>query len=79
MLEVTSGGSAEKAGIQPTRRDKSGDIILGDLIVEVNDDPITSNNDLLLTLEKYKTGDQVKVKVKIIATSTRPRVVWPAW
>ena len=64
VMDVTQGGSAEKAGLRPTRRDETGDIILGDLIVEVNDDPITSNNDLLLTLEKYKTGDQVKVKVK---------------
>jgi len=64
VMNVNEGGSAAKAGIQPTRRDKSGDIVLGDLIVEVNDDPIKSNNDLLLALEKYKTGDQVKVKVK---------------
>ncbi len=64
VMNVGRGGSADKAGILPTRRDKSGDIILGDLIVEVNDDPIKSNNDLLLALEKYKTGDQVKVKVK---------------
>ena len=64
VMEVTDGGGAEKAGILPTRRSSSGDIILGDLIVEINDEPVQSNNDLLLTLEKYKSGDQVKVKVK---------------
>jgi S1-C subfamily serine protease len=36
---------------------------LGDLIVEINDEAIKSNNDLFLTLEKYKPGDQIRVKV----------------
>jgi len=64
VMDVTPGGGAEKAGILPTRRSSNGDILLGDLIVEINDEPVKSNNDLLLTLEKYKSGDQVKVKVK---------------
>jgi len=63
VMDVTKGGGAEKAGILPTRRSSQGEIILGDLIVEINDEPVTSNNDLLLTLEKYKSGDQVKVMV----------------
>ncbi len=70
VMDVTKGGGAEKAGILPTRRSPQGDILLGDLIVEVNDDPIKSYSDLLLTLEKYKTGDQVKVKVKRREEST---------
>jgi S1-C subfamily serine protease len=70
VMEVTEGGGAEKAGILPTRRNSNGDIILGDLIVELNDEPIKSNNDLLLALEKYKSGDQVKVKVKRKEQST---------
>jgi len=64
VMDVSPGGGAEKAGILPTRRSSNGDILLGDLIVEINDEPVKSNNDLLLTLEKYKSGDQVKVKVK---------------
>jgi S1-C subfamily serine protease len=64
VMDVTQGSGAEKAGIQPTRRSSNGEIILGDLITEINGTPISSNNDLLLTLEKYKPGDQVSVKVK---------------
>ena len=64
VMDVTQGSGADRAGIRPTKRDANGEIVLGDLIVEVNDDAIKSNNDLLLALEKYKTGDQVKVKVK---------------
>jgi S1-C subfamily serine protease len=70
VLDVTEGSGAEKAGILPTRRTSNGDIVLGDLIVEVNDEPVRSNNDLLLTLEKYKSGDEVKVKVKRKVLST---------
>jgi S1-C subfamily serine protease len=50
-MDVTEGSGADKAGIQPTRRASSGDIIPGDLIVAINDDPVKSNNDLLLTLK----------------------------
>ena len=64
VMYVTDGSGAARAGIMPTRRSRSGEIILGDLIVAIDDKPITSNNDLLLTLEKYKPGDQVSVKVK---------------
>jgi S1-C subfamily serine protease len=64
VMDVTKGSGAEKAGMQPTRRSGNGDIILGDLIVGINDEPIRSTNDLLVALEKYKSGDEVRVKVR---------------
>jgi S1-C subfamily serine protease len=39
-------------------------VTTGDLIIELNDETIESNNDLLLTLEKYKPGQQIRLKVK---------------
>lgn len=63
ILDVTPGSGAEKGGLRATRRLRSGEIELGDLIVEVNGESIKSNNDLLLTLEKYKPGDQIRIKV----------------
>ncbi|HEY5825300.1 MAG TPA: trypsin-like peptidase domain-containing protein, partial [Cyclobacteriaceae bacterium] len=63
VLAVTPGSAAEKGGLKPTRRSRSGEIIIGDVITEVNGEPINSNNDLLLTLEKYKPGDQIRMKV----------------
>ena len=63
VLDVSPGSGAAKSGLKPTRRNSVGEIILGDLIVEINGDPIKSNNDLLLTLEKYKPGDQIRMKV----------------
>ncbi len=63
VLDVTPGSGADKGGIRPTRRSSDGEMTLGDLIVEINDEAIKSNNDLFLTLEKYKPGDQIRLKV----------------
>ncbi len=63
VLDVIKNSAASKAGIQPTFRDRSGAIQLGDIIVGVNDEKISSNNDLYLALEKYNPGDQIRVKV----------------
>lgn len=59
VLEVNPGSAAQKSGVQPTRWDKYGSIILGDVIVGVNDDPIKTRGDLILALEKYKPGEVI--------------------
>ena len=64
IINVTPGGGAQKAGLKGTSQAKNGDINLGDIIVGVNGVNITSNNDLILALEKYKEGEMVKIKVK---------------
>lgn len=64
VLDVTKGGAAEKAGIRPTQRNNRGEIELGDLIVGIDNKVVASNADLVLALERYKPGQQVKVKVK---------------
>lgn len=63
IMDVVSGSAAEKAGLRPTRRDRYGSILLGDIITGINGRPIQSNSDLFLELEKYKSGDPVKVAV----------------
>ena len=63
VMDVVPGSGAEKAGLRATRRTSNGEIDLGDMIVELNNEAIESNNDLYLTLEKYKPGDQVRLKV----------------
>ncbi|WP_367389273.1 S1C family serine protease [Lewinella sp. LCG006] len=64
VLNVVKDSPAETAGLLGTKADNNGNIILGDIIIAVNDDPITTNSDLYLALEKYKAGDQVNVRVK---------------
>lgn len=61
VLQVLEGGAAQKAGIRPTIRNKYGEIQLGDIITKIDDYPIKNSDDLLLTLEKFKIGDEVEV------------------
>lgn len=63
VLDVIKNGAADRAGILPTYRDRSGTIQLGDIIVGINKATITSNNDLYLELEKYNPGETVRVKL----------------
>ena len=64
IMSVTENGPAERAGLQPTYRDRSGNIRLGDLIVDIDGKAIKDNNDLLLLLEDYNPGDVVKVAIE---------------
>ena len=63
ITHVIEGSAAEQAGLQPTYRDRNGRIRLGDAIIGINGEKVASSNDLQLILEKYKIGDNVKVKV----------------
>ena len=63
IVDVKRGGAGAKAGLRGTRRDYSGQVILGDIIVAINDKRIESVKDLFLVLEKYKVGDTVTVSV----------------
>ncbi|MCG8330415.1 MAG: trypsin-like peptidase domain-containing protein [Chitinophagales bacterium] len=64
VIDVIENSGADAAGIRPTMRDRRGAIILGDLIVGMGNEPITSNNDLILALEKYEPGDIVKIRLR---------------
>ena len=63
VINVTKGGGADLAGVQGTIRDQSGNIEWGDIIIGINEDKIESNNDLVYALEKFKAGDQIRVKL----------------
>jgi len=63
IFNVTEGGPAAAAGLLSTRRDRRGNIVFGDLIIGLNSEEIKSNNDLILALEKYDAGDEVRVRV----------------
>lgn len=64
VLGLQKGGPAERSGIRPTYRDRYGHIQLGDVIVGLNGQPVTSPNDLFLELEKYEAGAKVEVVVR---------------
>ncbi len=62
IMNVTAGKGAAIAGMQGTKRDRRGRIILGDLIVSVDGKAIKNNSDLVLHLEEYNPGDTVTVE-----------------
>ena len=64
VLDVLADSAAEKAGLQPTRRDRAtGSIRLGDVIVAVDGKPVKDRGDLFVVLDARKVGDAVKVTV----------------
>lgn len=63
ILDVAPRSTAAAAGLRPTRRTVDGQIVLGDIIIALDETPIKSTNDLLLAFEKYKVGDRVTLTV----------------
>lgn len=60
---VGAGTGAERAGLQPTVRDRYGRVRLGDIIVGVDEKSVASYSDLILALEEYQSGDVVMLKL----------------
>jgi len=63
VLEVVPGKAAAKAGIRPTRRDLTGQWVVGDVIIAMDGKQIDSVNNLYLALEQYKIGETVTLTV----------------
>jgi S1-C subfamily serine protease len=64
VLSVEENSAAAAAGLRPTVRDIRGQVIWGDVIVEVDDVPIRSADDLLDMLERHRVGDEVTLTVE---------------
>ncbi len=64
VLDVAPGGAAAKAGIQPTRRTRRGEIVLGDILVAIDGQPLRTPGDLRLALERKQPGETVQVTVR---------------
>lgn len=63
ILNIDSGSTAERAKLTPTRRNQSGEILIGDLITGVNGKAIRSSNDLWLAFEDYEIGDTITLSI----------------
>ncbi len=61
--KVTPNSPASLVGLRGTKRDVDGGIILGDLIIQINQHPIKSVKDLLTSLENTEAGDEIKLTV----------------
>jgi S1-C subfamily serine protease len=63
IVQVVPGSPGEKAGLQPFRRARSGEITPGDVITAVNDVPVADLDDMLNQLEQRQPGDTVTLTV----------------
>ncbi|MBX9587361.1 MAG: trypsin-like peptidase domain-containing protein [Gammaproteobacteria bacterium] len=59
---VMPGSAAKTAGLKGTYRDDEGNIHLGDIITEINSQPVKSYDDLNNVMEKVKIGETVTIK-----------------
>jgi S1-C subfamily serine protease len=63
VLKVEEGSPAAKAGLQPARVARNGDLILGDVILAVEGKAVDGLNALIAQLERYAIGDRVVLTV----------------
>jgi S1-C subfamily serine protease len=75
LVNVSRGGAAQRAGLQPFRRGADGRIVPGDVITAVNDEPVADFDDLLTALERYRPGDKVTLTLWRAGQTRRQAVV----
>jgi S1-C subfamily serine protease len=63
VANVMPGGAAANAGIRGLSRDTDGSVLLGDVIVSVDGEAMSSIDDLYRYLDKKQFGDTVQVEV----------------
>jgi S1-C subfamily serine protease len=64
IQDVIPNSAAEKAGLRPARLNRlTNQIELGDIILEINGQPVNNRPDLLQILGQYQPGDTVQLKV----------------
>jgi S1-C subfamily serine protease len=64
ILYLRPNGPAEKAGLLATKREKgSGRLILGDIVIGIEKQPVNRAVDIYRVLEKMNVGDQVVLEI----------------
>jgi S1-C subfamily serine protease len=61
IVRVLPGSPAETAGLRGVQQDEQGRLLLGDVLVSIDNKPIKSGKDLFSVLEPYKAGDTVTI------------------
>ena len=59
IVQVGNGSPAAKAGLQPFRRGNRGEVVGGDVITALDDQPVADLDDMLSQLESRQPGDNV--------------------
>jgi S1-C subfamily serine protease len=79
LVQVAASGPAGRAGLQPFRRNGNrGEIVPGDVITAIGDDPVSDLDDLLNQLERRAVGETVTLSVWRSGQSRRVPVLLSA-
>ncbi len=78
IVQVGAGSPAAKAGLQPFRRGSRGEVVAGDVITAINDEPVANLDELLNVLERRQPGDTVTLTVWRAGATRRQSVVLAA-
>jgi len=62
-VQVDAGSPAARAGLQPFRRGAKGEVVAGDVITAINDEPVADLDEMLAQLERRQPGDGVTLSV----------------
>lgn len=63
LVGVVEGGPADRAGLKPFRRERSGRILAGDVITAVDGQAVADLDDMLTLLENRQVGEKVTLTV----------------
>jgi S1-C subfamily serine protease len=64
VVHVYPGLPAARAGLVGAYRGPRGEVVLGDVIIEMDGEPIASNNDYYEALEKHAPGDTITIRTR---------------
>jgi S1-C subfamily serine protease len=64
ILDVKDGSGAAAAGLRPSRVDADGTLVLGDIVVAIDGQPVRSNADVERIVGKHQVGDTVTVTIR---------------
>merc|ERR1711933_71106 len=64
VAQVVPHGPASKAGLTATEQTADGSLVLGDLIVAVDGEPVRQSEDLIAAVEEKRDKDVVRLTVR---------------
>ncbi|HEY8186848.1 MAG TPA: trypsin-like peptidase domain-containing protein [Pyrinomonadaceae bacterium] len=63
ILQVAPGEAAANAGLRGVTQTENGDFELGDIIIGIDNEKVSNNDDLYRILDKHQVGDTVQIQI----------------
>ncbi|MFO0912799.1 MAG: trypsin-like peptidase domain-containing protein [Pirellulales bacterium] len=63
VMEVIPGGTAAVAGVRPTYADANRNAVPGDVILQLDDKPVNSLEDVFDFLDQHQVGDRIEIRI----------------